>query len=530
MASLLNVRARPGVAYGNPPVDRLSSGTEVDIYEKLLTDGAMWYRIGVNRWVHSGWVQWISEPEPTPPPPEPGEAIGRGVVIADGLNVRARPGVRPDNPPIGELGRGEEVQIYEKQTYDGDVWYRIGVGRWVHGGWVEWIGEPETPPVPPPPGPEEPPGEQPLGQGVVTTGRLNVRSRPGVSPDNPPVAQLTRDTTVNIYEERIHEGGLWYRIGVDRWVHSGWVRRVGEVGPTPVPSQPVARGVVTASLLNVRARPGVRSDSPVIDHLWSGEEVDVFSEQIVEGAVWYSIGVDRWVHSDWVRVLQRFEQSAAVGESVLVGATLSQQSASGVVSLPVGWVTTQSLNVRSMPSTAPENPPVDTVYHNQLLRILETRQAEGAEWYRIGENRWVHGTYVAVARYKARPSSIGASERWVGVSLRDQTVVAYEGDRPVYAAMAATGLPGTPTVQGIFRTWSRVPSGRMVGPGYYIEDVTWTCYFYSGYSLHTAYWHDAFGAPRSHGCVNLSPYDAWWIFRWSEPGGSKSPTVYVYWA
>jgi lipoprotein-anchoring transpeptidase ErfK/SrfK len=134
-----------------------------------------------------------------------------------------------------------------------------------------------------------------------------------------------------------------------------------------------------------------------------------------------------------------------------------------------------------------------------------------------------------VARLQARPSSIGPDERWVGINLSEQTVVCYEGDRPVYAALAATGMPGTPTVQGIFHTWWRLETGVMAGPGYYIEDVTWTCYFYSGYGLHTAYWHDAFGRPRSHGCVNLSPYDAWWIYQWSAPAGPNSPAVYVYW-
>ena len=63
----------------------------------------------------------------------------------------------------------------------------------------------------------------------------------------------------------------------------------------------------------------------------------------------------------------------------------------------------------------------------------------------------------------------------------------------------------------------------MSGPGYYIEDVTWTCYFYSGYALHTAYWHDDFGRPRSHGCVNLSPYDAWWIYPVERGGRREQP-------
>ena len=154
----------------------------------------------------------------------------------------------------------------------------------------------------------------------------------------------------------------------------------------------------------------------------------------------------------------------------------------------------------------------------------------GAKWYRIGDGQWVEATGIGVARLKPRPASIGAAERWVGVSLAQQTAVAYEGDRPVFAALIASGLPGTPTVQGIFRTWLRLADGQDVGPGYYLEDVTWTCYFYAGYSLHTAYWHDKFGSPRSHGCVNMSPHDAWWVYQWSSAGGANSPAVYVYWA
>jgi len=173
---------------------------------------------------------------------------------------------------------------------------------------------------------------------------------------------------------------------------------------------------------------------------------------------------------------------------------------------------------------------VGQVVHNQAIRILEERSVAGVRWFRIGEGQWVEGRYIGVARAKPRPASIGTAERWVGVCLAEQTAIAYEGDRPVYAALIASGLPGTPTVQGIFRTWLRLDTGKMSGSGYYLEDVTWTCYFYSGYALHTAYWHDAFGRPRSHGCVNMSPYNAWWIYRWSAAGGKNSPAVYVYWA
>ncbi len=364
-----------------------------------------------------------------------------------------------------------------------------------------------TPPPPPPP----PPGD--VRYGVVTAALLNVRARPGVAPDNPVIAQLPNGAQVTIYEERPVDGATWYRIGDSRWVHGGWVRLIQE---PPPPAQ--RRGIVTADVLNVRSQPGV--GHPVVDQLRQGAEVTIYQEQSVSGAIWYRIGVGRWVHSGWVRILP--------------AELAAQVAAVSGVSLPVGWVVSASLNVRARPGVSPDNPPIDEVLHNQRLDILESRTVDGARWYRIGQERWVLGQWVAAALPKARPGSIRANERWVGVNLGQQTVVAYEGDTPVYAAMVATGLPATPTVQGVFRTWQRLASGKMSGGSaatggyYYLEGVTWTCYFYSGYALHTAYWHDAFGRPRSHGCVNLSPYDAWWIFQWSAPGGANSPAVYVY--
>ena len=202
--------------------------------------------------------------------------------------------------------------------------------------------------------------------------------------------------------------------------------------------------------------------------------------------------------------------------------------------LPVGWVVSSNLNVRAEPTTT--SAIVGTVYHNQAWTFWKSASSPGRSGIASAMSGGSTGPTSAWRGCKARPSSIRADERWVGVNLSEQTVVAYEGDKPVYAALVATGMTYTPTVQGIFRTWGRFVSRKMVGGSaatggyYYLEEVPWTCYFYSGYALHAAYWHDAFGRPRSHGCVNISPYDAWWIFKWSEPGGANSPAVYVYWS
>ena len=352
-----------------------------------------------------------------------------------------------------------------------------------------------------------------------------MRARPGVTANNPPIGTLNSGAAVTIYETNSVGGEIWYRIGEGRWVHGGYVRIVSasEPSPTPPPASDTRAGVVTATSLNVRARPGVAASNPPIGTLYSGAAVTVYAMGNVGGEIWYRIGENRWVLGKWVRLL---EAARSTFEMAVVAPTATAAS----TQLPVGWVVADTLNVRARPGVGTDNPAVGQLAHNQAISILEERSLAGSRWFRIAEGQWIEGKNIGVARVKPRPASIGAAERWVGVCLAEQTAVAYEGDRPVYAALIASGLPGTPTVQGIFRTWLRLDTGKMSGPGYYLEDVTWTCYFYSGYSLHTAYWHDAFGRPRSHGCVNMSPHDAWWIYQWSAAGGKNSPKVYVYWA
>lgn len=435
----------------------------------------------------------------------------------------ARPawaGVRMVTRPGGSqasrtLLAGTYLAIDTETLVNDALWYRSTRGDWIAASLVTLLRPSDLRGVElDQPAPAPPTGRR----GVVTAKLLNVRARPGVRADNPAVAQLPYGTEVQILEEQMADAALWYRIATDRWVHSAYVRLV-DSQPPPAPA-PTRRGVVTATRLNVRARPGVSADNPVIDSLPAGAEVLIYGEQTVDGARWYRIGTARWVHSQWVRLIAT--------------RSLTEGPAAAAARLPVGWVVPSSLNVRAQPGVSAGNPVIGQVIHNQRLDLLEERSVGGERWYRIGDGQWVLGQWVAAAQTRQRPASIGAGERWVGVNLAQQTAVAYEGDRPVYAAMVATGLPGTPTVQGIFRTWQRLRSGKMSGGSpntggyYYLEEVTWTCYFYGGYALHTAYWHDAFGRPRSHGCVNMSPYDAWWIFQWSAAGGSRSPAVYVY--
>ncbi len=128
---------------------------------------------------------------------------------------------------------------------------------------------------------------------------------------------------------------------------------------------------------------------------------------------------------------------------------------------------------------------------------------------------------VRLAERHPRPAQIGATEKWVHVDLDEQVLVAYEGERPVFATLIASGKDDTPTKTGLFRVWQKVIHASMHGSEedapYFVDEVPYSQYFYASFALHGSFWHDNFGAPTSHGCVNLSIADAAWLFAWSPP-------------
>lgn len=122
----------------------------------------------------------------------------------------------------------------------------------------------------------------------------------------------------------------------------------------------------------------------------------------------------------------------------------------------------------------------------------------------------------------------GSSGKWIDVNLTTQRLVAYQGNTAVFSTVVSTGLPRTPTVTGRFNIYVKYRSAPMSGPGYYLPNVPYVMYFYAGYSLHGTYWHNNFGHPMSHGCVNLRTSDAAWVFNWSGPAvpaGSNSASA-----
>ncbi len=122
----------------------------------------------------------------------------------------------------------------------------------------------------------------------------------------------------------------------------------------------------------------------------------------------------------------------------------------------------------------------------------------------------------------AAPAPVSLGSRWIDVNLTTQRLTAYEDTTPVYNAVISSGRWPYLTVTGQFQIYTHYKfqdmNGYRLGFDYYLPNVPYVMYFYRDYALHGTYWHNNFGTPMSHGCVNLTIPDAEWIFNWSSNG------------
>ena len=116
------------------------------------------------------------------------------------------------------------------------------------------------------------------------------------------------------------------------------------------------------------------------------------------------------------------------------------------------------------------------------------------------------------------PDDIEDGQKWIDIDLSAQRLYAYKGHEVVRSFLVSTGTWQYPTPTGQYAVYIMLRYTDMSGPGYYLPDVPYTMYFYSGYGIHGTYWHDNFGTPMSHGCVNMVTSEAGWLFDWSYVG------------
>jgi hypothetical protein len=214
--------------------------------------------------------------------------------------------------------------------------------------------------------------------------------------------------------------------------------------------------------------------------------------------------------------------------------------------LPFGWITPEKAKVWGDPTAAfsRKQKPLETIDRRTRVAIAEESGKGGKRMLRIGEGKWVRAADVNEVRKAARPAGITPATQWIDVDLGEQVLVAYEGEKPVYATLTSSGR-AIPTPRGNYPVWAKVSSISMKSQpyedkAYFVNKVPWVMFFQAHNAIHGAYWHDRFGVSKSHGCVNVAPLDARHLFEWLQPalpaGWSgyrfpdllASPTVHVH--
>lgn len=192
-----------------------------------------------------------------------------------------------------------------------------------------------------------------------------------------------------------------------------------------------------------------------------------------------------------------------------------------------GWIRpfAPSVETKRTPGNNLEDFTGHSLNQYQIVQVYSTQIVNDVEWYLVAPDEWVEGRFIGRVIPNTTPPEGVTNGRWIEVNLLEQTLAVYDQNRLVFATMIATGLDPFFTKPGLFQIQRKLDSTPMSGTFaedrsdyYYLEDVPWTMYYDHARALHGAYWRTAFGFPQSHGCVNLAPADAHWLFDWANNG------------
>jgi lipoprotein-anchoring transpeptidase ErfK/SrfK len=244
----------------------------------------------------------------------------------------------------------------------------------------------------------------------------------------------------------------------------------------------------------------------------------VGDDETAYNRVWYELEGDGYVYSGSVQPVR-----TVLNEPRLI----SLAGALGEVSVPY---TDAHLEAD------PESEVVYRLYYETVHWVTASAVlSDGSIWYALLDDKFEQ-TYFVPGKHirlipdeELTPLSPGVSEadKRIEVRLVDQLVLAYERDRLVFATRASTGgrlRSGTYTTPvGDYITYHKRPTrhmaaGDLASSGFDLPGVPWVLYIRSnGTALHGTYWHNDYGRPRSHGCINLTPQAAKWLYRWTIP-------------
>jgi lipoprotein-anchoring transpeptidase ErfK/SrfK len=229
--------------------------------------------------------------------------------------------------------------------------------------------------------------------------------------------------------------------------------------------------------------------------------VAIGDEAVRDGKTYYHNPLG-WMSADDVQL---------VTPSALRGIRLTRP-----VDFRFGWV------LAEMQSVNAAGTPIRTYSRYEIVHEVPA-VAEKPGYFAIGPDEWLPDEAVAVTGSRV-PEDAGAGVcRFLYVDLSEQTLRAYDNCQLEFATLVSTGKDARWTFTGRFTILNKLENTRLTPPEgsisvYYLQGVPNFMSYAAEVGFHGAYWHDDFGTPVSHGCVNLSPADAQWLYEWAREG------------
>jgi hypothetical protein len=259
----------------------------------------------------------------------------------------------------------------------------------------------------------------------------------------------------------------------------------------------------------------------------SADSDDILAKRMVSG---FYVAVDktfRWNGRSWYKTTKGLvtpsDRMWQTSGSTFKGVELDGTT----YKLPMGWVY-GTFNIDTAANTIKNGKSIDRFVPIALTG--KTLEFQGKDYVELTDGTFMKKAQLRITEPGPPPQGLGENERYIDVDLSTQTLVAFEGSRPVYATLISSGKHSrdkdkdhsTPT--GEWRIREKHITTTMDGDGtaagdlpYSIEDVPFVQYYFRSFALHAAFWHSNFGVQMSHGCVNLSPLDAKWLFFFTGP-------------
>lgn len=241
--------------------------------------------------------------------------------------------------------------------------------------------------------------------------------------------------------------------------------------------------------------------------------------------IWYEIGKEGYVYSGYVQPVRTLLNTPQL--------TIPKEGLLAEISVPY----TDAYETADRKSRVAYRMYYETTH---WIKSVSTDPKDGQVWYQVRDDKFDKLYYARAEHMRILPAEelaplspdVPNSQKKIRVQLDDQIVIAYENNVPVFVSPASTGgifRRGTYTTpKGSFITYYKRPSrhmaaGDIAASGFDLPGVPWVQYITeSGISFHGTFWHNDFGRPHSHGCINLSTQAAKWLYRWTTPQVSMS--------